>query len=81
MPLMILDYYTDSEVLHGIIWIVSLLFSIQWCVLGVRRLHDIGESGKMFILIFILPFLSLYYFSKPGEPYENEWGPTVADNV
>ncbi|MDR0834573.1 MAG: DUF805 domain-containing protein [Candidatus Symbiothrix sp.] len=44
---------------------------------GVRRLHDIGKSGWMF-LIALIPFIGgiwlLVLLCKDSEPVENDWG-------
>ena len=45
---------------------------------SVRRLHDIGKSGKMLFIIFI-PLIGAIWLLvltlKDSQPGENKWGP------
>ena len=44
--------------------------------LGVRRLHDIGKSGLLYLLALI-PFVNLilfYWWAQESEPYPNQYG-------
>ena len=45
---------------------------------SVRRLHDVGKSGKMLLIIFI-PLIGAIWLLilalKDSEPGENQWGP------
>ena len=69
----ILDLDTDQigpEIVYfiGYIW-VSI-------ALGVRRLHDIGRSGK-WLLIGLIPLANLvllYWFVQPSSAETSEWG-------
>ena len=65
----------------GIEWIstlVSLAFILPSLAVSVRRLHDIGKSGRWLFIAFI-PFLGaiylLYLTCKDSEFGENEYGP------
>lgn len=69
----ILDLDTDQigpEIVYfiGYVW-VSI-------ALGVRRLHDIGRSGK-WLLIGLAPLANLvllYWFVQPSSAQTSEWG-------
>ena len=56
----------------------SLAMIIPSIAVGVRRLHDIGKSGWMYMISFI-PLIGgiwlLILFCKPGVEGSNEFGP------
>ena len=63
------------------IGILSILFVLVMLIPGlavsVRRLHDVGKSGYMLLLVFVPfigPFWLLMYYLKDSEPGTNEFG-------
>jgi uncharacterized membrane protein YhaH (DUF805 family) len=61
--------------------IIDKLYFVQWVSiiliqssLYVRRLHDIGSSGKWFLLLYI-PLVALIIGLLPGEQKKNKYGP------
>ena len=58
--------------------IFSLVTIIPSIAVSVRRLHDVGKSGKMLLIIFI-PLIGAIWLLilalKDSEPVENQWGP------
>ena len=56
----------------------GLLVFIPGLAVGVRRLHDIGKSGWMF-LIALIPLIGaiwlLVLFCQEGDRGDNKWGP------
>jgi len=55
----------------------SLAILIPSIAVGVRRLHDLGKSGKLYFLIFI-PLVGavilLYWAAQPGQTGDNQYG-------
>ncbi|MEE1142120.1 MAG: DUF805 domain-containing protein [Bacteroidales bacterium] len=55
----------------------SLFIFIPSLAVGIRRLHDIGKSGWMWLIAFI-PIVGaiwlLILWCKDGEPGTNKWG-------
>lgn len=55
----------------------GLVFLVPMLAVGARRLHDIGKSGWM-QLIVIIPIvgwiLLIVWFATEGKPEENKWG-------
>jgi uncharacterized membrane protein YhaH (DUF805 family) len=51
---------------------------IPGLAVGVRRLHDAGKSGWMY-LVGLIPLAGFIWlivlWAKEGEPGENKWGP------
>ena len=75
------------SILGGIIssWIgsiISMIYGLAIVVpaiaVGVRRLHDIGKSGWLYLL-GLIPFIGavilIIWACKPGDTGENEYGP------
>ena len=58
--------------------IFSLATILPSIAVSVRRLHDIGKSGKMLFIIFI-PLIGAIWLLvlslKDSQPGENKWGP------
>ena len=56
----------------------SLAVLIPGIAVGVRRLHDIGKSGWM-LLVVLIPLIGAIWlivlFARDGDPGENEYGP------
>lgn len=76
------------EVLSGIgiligvvLYIVAIVLIIRWTIL--RRLHDLGLSGWM-ILLMLIPLVNvifgLYVTFAPGKPEANQWGTPPGEN-
>ena len=56
--------------------IVSLALWLPSLAVGVRRLHDIGQSGWWMLLQIVgLGIVLLVMFVLDGQPKENQWGP------
>ena len=59
--------------------IYSLVVMIPGIAVGIRRLHDIGKSGWM-VLIVLIPcigaFWLLYLMVQDSSPLDNEYGPS-----
>ncbi len=63
---------------YGVIYCLYVLaVLIPGIAVGVRRLHDIGKSGWMYLIIFI-PIVGAIWlivlFCTDGEAGENAWG-------
>ena len=67
----------DSDQLGPLEGIYTLAFIIPSLALSVRRLHDIGRSGKwMWILLTGIGGLVLIWWHLlPSSPEDNQWGP------
>tara|TARA_B100001167_G_scaffold64204_1_gene37732 strand:- start:283 stop:732 length:450 start_codon:yes stop_codon:yes gene_type:complete len=67
----------DSDQLGPLEGIYTLAFIIPSLALSVRRLHDIGRSGKwMWILLTgIGGLVLLWWHCLPSSPEDNQWGP------
>lgn len=59
--------------------IISLILFIPFLAVSVRRLHDIGKSGWWYLisLTCIGAFFLIYWYSQPGDPNENMYGPSA----
>ena len=70
----------DMGPLEGIYMLAYLIPSIA---IGVRRLHDVGRSGKwVFVaLTGIGCFVLLWWYCSRSWPEDNEWGPAVANDA
>jgi uncharacterized membrane protein YhaH (DUF805 family) len=57
-----------------IIWVVAFLAYLS---VGVRRLHDVGQSTWMIIFAFLgcLIIIPIIFWVQPGTPGENQYGP------
>lgn len=59
-------------------YIVGLALLVPGIAVAVRRLHDIGKSGWLYLLAFtcvgIIPLI--IWFAKDGDPQPNEYGPS-----
>ena len=70
--------------LMGMLTMVTYLgFFLPMLSVTVRRLHDLGKSGWMFLVVLIPivgGILLLVWFVSDGEPYENEYG-AVPTNI
>ena len=73
----ILDLDTDQIGPEIIYFVAYIWVSIA---LSVRRLHDVGRSGK-WLLIGLIPLgglVLLYWFVQPNSAEENDWGDSGA---
>lgn len=64
--------------LMGMLTLVAYLaFILPFISVSVRRLHDLGKSGWMFLVVLI-PFvggiLLLVWFVSDGQPHDNAYG-------
>ena len=69
-------YYFMYIVFFILISAVQLGSVLPLLGLGVRRLHDIGKSGVLY-LVGLIPFAGLilfYWWTKESEPYPNQYG-------
>ena len=63
----------------GLMCLFSLIILIPYISLTVRRLHDIGQSGFLFLLCFIPlvgPFILLFLCCNDSQKNTNEYGPS-----
>ena len=75
----ILDLDTDQIGPEIIYFVAYIWVSIA---LSVRRLHDVGRSGK-WLLIGLIPLgglVLLYWFVQPNSAEENDWGDSGAQD-
>jgi uncharacterized membrane protein YhaH (DUF805 family) len=67
-----------SSILYGIQLIYGLGILLPSLAVGVRRLHDIGQSGWL-ILVGLIPIIGtivlIILFVLESKPDTNEWGP------
>ncbi len=63
--------------------IYSLAYLCPSIALGVRRLHDVGRTGKwMWIVITgVGAIVLLYWAVQPSSQETNEWGPPAGTNA
>ncbi len=58
-------------------YVYCLATFIPGLAVGVRRLHDIGKSGLVYLIVLI-PFIGalilLVLFCRDSQPGENQWG-------
>ena len=67
---------------YGILgYLVSLVFFVPSLAVSIRRLHDIGKSGWWYLIVFtcVGAFVLLYWYSQPGSPVQNEFGPSAEE--
>lgn len=65
--LVFLSARTGSLLLYNI-YAVAVL--IPGLAVGIRRMHDVGQSGWM----LLIPFYNLYLAISPSDPNHNEYG-------
>lgn len=53
---------TLTNILKGVVWVPVLYVVISLCRIGVKRLHDIGKTGKYMFLLLIPIFGWIYLF-------------------
>ncbi len=63
-----------GSVILFVVWVVAFLAIVS---VGVRRLHDVGQSGWLVILWFIpcIFLVPLFFAVQPGQPSDNAYGP------
>jgi uncharacterized membrane protein YhaH (DUF805 family) len=66
-----------GNMLWFIVWVIAFLAILS---AGIRRLHDVNQSGWLAILwvipcLFIVP---LIFAVQPGNPADNQYGPPPA---
>jgi uncharacterized membrane protein YhaH (DUF805 family) len=72
----------DQETGMGLLsFVYSLAVLIPGIALGVRRLHDSGKTGWLYLLVFV-PVIGglvlLVFFVLPSEPGDNQYGSAPA---
>jgi len=64
--------------------IYGLAIFIPTLSVWARRLHDVGKSSKMF-LVLIIPLIGVIWHlilvTRNSDPYENEYGPNPKDGT
>jgi uncharacterized membrane protein YhaH (DUF805 family) len=76
-----IDGITGIEIINGGLGILGIIYSLALLIPGiavsVRRLHDIGKSGWIYLLIF-LPIIGwiilIVFFATNGNQGSNEYG-------
>lgn len=71
-----MEYYLGDElIIVGVIatFVIYILISFVWLACTVRRLHDSGKSG-WWVLLFIIPFVGLYFCCLPSDAGTNKYG-------
>jgi uncharacterized membrane protein YhaH (DUF805 family) len=63
-----------GNVLWFIVWVVAFLAYLS---VGIRRLHDVGQSGWMIIFAFLgcLVIIPIIFWVQTGQPSDNKYGP------
>ncbi|RYZ13265.1 MAG: DUF805 domain-containing protein [Comamonadaceae bacterium] len=66
-----------ASLIHQVVYLVAALgFLLPVLAVGSRRLHDIGKSGWL-QLVMIIPLVNLiliYFFVQPTQPEGNVYG-------
>ena len=59
----------------------SIAMFVPFLAVSVRRLHDIGKSGWWYLIAFtcVGAFVLIYWYSKPGDPLSNQYGPLAEE--
>jgi len=70
---------------NGVLQLIyGLALFIPSLAVTVRRLHDIGKSSKM-LLVLIIPLIGVIWFlillTRDGDPYENDFGQDPKDGT
>lgn len=76
-----LDNSELPAVTVGLFGLFLLATALPWFGLNVRRLHDIGLTGWLFLLFLIPTFgtvIILIFALIPTQARENQWGPVPA---
>jgi uncharacterized membrane protein YhaH (DUF805 family) len=66
-----------GSLLLFVVWIVAFLAIVS---VGVRRLHDVGQTGWL-LLLWLIPCIGLvliYFFVQPTGTTDNQYGPAPA---
>jgi uncharacterized membrane protein YhaH (DUF805 family) len=69
----------EQDLGYGYIYLIyGLAMFIPGLAAGVRRLHDVGKSGWMYLVILI-PLIGFIWlivlWARESQPGENKWGP------
>ncbi|MCL4117892.1 UNVERIFIED_CONTAM: hypothetical protein GTU68_045002 [Idotea baltica] len=79
----LLDYIAGTTIFDSINTIYSIAILVPSVAVAVRRLHDIGNSGWYYLLVFI-PIIGwiwlLILFVTDSESGTNKWGPNPKEN-
>jgi uncharacterized membrane protein YhaH (DUF805 family) len=70
VAILILASQEPSYTLVASLMIIKLLFAIFIIIQGIKRAHDVGDSGWY----FIIPVYNLIYFFWAGTPGANKFG-------
>jgi len=68
----------EQDLGYGYVYaIYVLMMLIPGLGVGVRRLHDVGKSGWMYLIALILLIGAIWHiilWAKDSQPGENKWG-------
>lgn len=79
-PLLLTTYSNELaiQILSFFYLLLTLVAIVPQVAVWVRRMHDVGKSGKVWTLIFIpiIGWILLWKWSRqPGDPEDNDYGP------
>ena len=85
-PLLLTAYSTDLliQIFSFLYLILTLAVITPQIAVWVRRMHDIGKSGRVWALILVpvLGWFLLWRWSrKPGDPEDNAYGPVLVTEL
>jgi uncharacterized membrane protein YhaH (DUF805 family) len=76
--LLFLGVATESDLMAVVLILYYIAILVPSLSITVRRLHDIGKSGWMFLINFV-PFVGgiilLIFLCLDSEPHDNQYGP------
>ena len=80
-------FFAGSDAMTMVITAITGIFSLAIIVtqiaVAVRRLHDIGKSGWLYLLILIPlvgQILLIVWFCTDSQPGDNQYGPNPKEN-
>lgn len=67
---------------NTIMWIILICIIIPWflfssiatAALSIQRLHDVGMSGWLYVIILLVPFLGIVVGCMDSQQDSNKWG-------
>jgi len=66
-----------ASLIHQFVYVIAALgFLLPALAVGARRLHDIGKSGwlQLLMLIPIVNLVLIYFYVQPTQPESNSYG-------
>jgi uncharacterized membrane protein YhaH (DUF805 family) len=70
-----------ASLIHQYVYgIAALAFLLPALAVGARRLHDIGKSGwlQLLMIIPIVNLVLIYFYVQPSQPQPNNYGEAPA---